>query len=48
MVKKLLRRLILWALADTTPADVPQAQAPSGLILNEWLHGPALPQEAEE
>lgn len=47
MVKKLLRRLILWALADMVPTDAPQTQAPSGQILNEWLHGPTILPEAE-
>lgn len=46
MVKKLLCRLILWALQEQPP--LPAApQAPSGQILNEWLHGP-LPANREE
>lgn len=46
MVKQLLRRLILWALAEK-PSAAPLPQAPAGQILNEWLHGPAvqLPEE---
>ena len=41
MVKRLLRRLILWALTDAVPSVGAVPQAPAGQILNEWLHGPA-------
>ena len=47
MVKRLLRRLILWALTDAVPSAAPQPQAPAGQILNEWLHGPAVPLPEE-
>ena len=46
MVKRMLRRLILWAMTELPPAS-PQPQAPAGQILNEWLHGPAV-QAPEE
>lgn len=46
MVRKLLRRLILWALQEQ-PQLPAVLQAPSGQILNEWLHGP-LPAGREE
>jgi hypothetical protein len=46
MVKRLLRRLILWALTEL-PNAAPQPQAPAGQILNEWLHGPAVQTPGE-
>ena len=47
MVKRLLRRMILWALTDAVPSAAALPQAPAGQILNEWLHGPAaqVPEE---
>ena len=49
MVKRMLRKLILWALDDAAPpAAKEQPFAPARQILNEWLNGPAEPVRQEE
>lgn len=39
MVKRWLRKLILWALGDETTAEVVQGQT-AQKIFSEWLNGP--------
>lgn len=39
MVKRWLRKLVLWALGDETTAEVVQEQT-AQKIFSEWLNGP--------
>lgn len=39
MVRRWLRKLILWALGDDAPTDAKQEQT-AQKIFNEWLNGP--------
>lgn len=39
MVRRWLRRLVLWALREETPFLPPAPAAPSARLYEEWLYG---------